>query len=267
MERCCWLGETDGAVPWASGTHIRLIHVPTDHALHSHAGFVHPQWTMGQQEVTGFLGRDDNDLWFATDLSARDSRFITQSVPTTLEVGQTASVEVAMRNLGTETWTPGQYRLGSQNPQDNGSWGLSRGRTDRPVPPGQSTTFQFTVTARTTLGTVAFQWRMLQENITWFGEYAPRSPSPLCFPAAPRPFPTSSNSPARLPPRRSVPPTSPLPLRERERGWPARRHGQAPRSAEATPLPAACPAHPSEPLSVPQSRTGRLEPNSRRNHG
>jgi hypothetical protein len=65
--------------PWASVTHIRLIHVSTDHALHFHAGFAHPQWTMGQPEVTGLLGRDD-DLWFATDLSACHSRFITQSV-------------------------------------------------------------------------------------------------------------------------------------------------------------------------------------------
>jgi hypothetical protein len=65
--------------PWASVTHIRLIHVSTDHALHFHAGFAHPQWTMGQPEVTGLLGRND-DLWFATDLSACHSRFITQSV-------------------------------------------------------------------------------------------------------------------------------------------------------------------------------------------
>jgi dolichyl-phosphate-mannose--protein O-mannosyl transferase len=63
-----WRVETDDAVPWASGTHIRLIHIPTGHALHPHAGFAHPQWTIGQHAVTGNPVRDDNDLWFATDL-------------------------------------------------------------------------------------------------------------------------------------------------------------------------------------------------------
>lgn len=193
-----WRVETDAAVPWASGTHIRLIHIPTDHALHSHAGFAHPQWTMGQQEVTGFPGRDDNDLWFATDLSTRDSRFTTQSVPTTLEVGQTAAVEVAMRNLGTETWTPGQYRLGSQNPQDNGNWGLNRVELTAPVPPGQNTTFKFNVTARTTPGTVAFQWRMLQENITWFGEYTPSIPVSVVLPGGPTTVPDVVELPRTL---------------------------------------------------------------------
>lgn len=64
-----WRLETQGAIPWASGARARLIHVLTDHALHSHAGYSHPQWTMGQQEVTGFVGRDDNDLWFALDVA------------------------------------------------------------------------------------------------------------------------------------------------------------------------------------------------------
>jgi dolichyl-phosphate-mannose--protein O-mannosyl transferase len=42
---------------------MRLIHVNTNHALHSHFGYSHPNWTASQQEVTGFSGRDDNDWW------------------------------------------------------------------------------------------------------------------------------------------------------------------------------------------------------------
>jgi hypothetical protein len=59
-----WRIEIEGGGTWSSGKRMRLIHVGTNHALHSHAGFSHPEWTMGQQEVTGFSDRDDNDWWY-----------------------------------------------------------------------------------------------------------------------------------------------------------------------------------------------------------
>ena len=41
---------------------MRLVHVATGVALHSHRRS-DPQLTAGQQEVTGFDGRDGNDWW------------------------------------------------------------------------------------------------------------------------------------------------------------------------------------------------------------
>lgn len=58
-----WRVEVESAGPWMAGPRARLIHANTNHALHSHEGFFHPEWTMGQQEVTCFPGRDDNDWW------------------------------------------------------------------------------------------------------------------------------------------------------------------------------------------------------------
>lgn len=58
-----WRIEIEGGGNWEFGKRARLIHINTNRALHSHAGFSHPQWTMGQQEVTGFPARDDNDWW------------------------------------------------------------------------------------------------------------------------------------------------------------------------------------------------------------
>jgi len=58
-----WRIEIDGGGSWDDGKRVRLIHVLTNAALHSHSGFSHPSWTAGQQEVTGFAGRDDNDWW------------------------------------------------------------------------------------------------------------------------------------------------------------------------------------------------------------
>jgi C1A family cysteine protease len=169
-----WRVEVDDGGQWDAGNHVRLIHAATDHALHSHGGFLHPEWTMGQQEVTGFPGRDENDLWLVSDLRARDAQFIAQSVPASLVTGEGRDVTVTMRNVGTETWAPGgQYRLGSQSPQDNHTWGTTRVNLALSVAPGQDATFSFRITAPLTTGLAHFRWRMLQEGVEWFGEYAP----------------------------------------------------------------------------------------------
>jgi dolichyl-phosphate-mannose--protein O-mannosyl transferase len=60
-----WRIEVEGGGVWKAGTRIRLIHVNSNHALHSHSGYSHPQWTHGQQEVTSYVGRDDNDFWYS----------------------------------------------------------------------------------------------------------------------------------------------------------------------------------------------------------
>ncbi|MBP6809926.1 MAG: membrane dipeptidase [Saprospiraceae bacterium] len=70
-----WRIEIDGGDTWAANRRIRLIHINTNHALHSHAGHAHPQWTAGQQEVTGFGGRDDNDWWVLTELRVQWESF------------------------------------------------------------------------------------------------------------------------------------------------------------------------------------------------
>ena len=51
----------DGEGRVNDGDTLRLIHCETNCALHSHAD--HPSPTTGQQEVTCFDGRDDNDMW------------------------------------------------------------------------------------------------------------------------------------------------------------------------------------------------------------
>jgi dolichyl-phosphate-mannose--protein O-mannosyl transferase len=63
-----WRVEVEGGGWWTPGKRVRLIHANTNHALHSHSGFSHPSWTAGQQEVTGFAGRDDNDWWYLFEL-------------------------------------------------------------------------------------------------------------------------------------------------------------------------------------------------------
>lgn len=57
-----WRVELVSGSDLVRGSSFRLIHVNTNHALHSHSGHS-TRWTEFQQEVTGFGGRDSNDLW------------------------------------------------------------------------------------------------------------------------------------------------------------------------------------------------------------
>ena len=104
---------------------------------------------------------------------ANDAQFVGQSVPSSMAAGQAYEVTVTMRNSGTEVWTPDAlYRLGSQNPHDNTTWG-GRVLLSGPIAPGEDVVFRFTVTAPATPGVHHFQWLMVQEHVAWFGELTP----------------------------------------------------------------------------------------------
>ncbi|UNK50562.1 DUF6531 domain-containing protein [Lysobacter sp. S4-A87] len=90
--------------------------------------------------------------------------------------GQVQNVTVQMRNTGNTTWTDaGGYRLGSQNPTDNLTWGVSRVGVPGSVAPGEIATFNFNVQAPSTLGYHNFQWRMVRDGYAWFGDQSPNS--------------------------------------------------------------------------------------------
>jgi RHS repeat-associated protein len=102
------------------------------------------------------------------------AEFVWQSVPTVMDAGHSYNVAVQMRNTGSNTWTTGaHYSLGSQNAQDNTTWGMARVSLPSSVAPGASVTFNFTITAPSAPGTYNFQWRMVQDMVEWFGDFTP----------------------------------------------------------------------------------------------
>jgi hypothetical protein len=87
--------------------------------------------------------------------------------------GQTYIVRVTMLNTGANTWTAGNYKLGSQNPANNNTWGLTRINVQGSVPHGQTATFEFG--AAKPVGFPPdyfnFQWQMVQDGgVGYFGE-------------------------------------------------------------------------------------------------
>ena len=108
--------------------------------------------------------------------TGNDAQYVSQSVPATMTVGQTYPVSVSMINTGVNAWTAtGQYRLGSQRPQDNSIWGTGRVSlsSGESIAHGTTKTFSFNVVAPASPGTYNFSWRMLQESVEWFGDYTP----------------------------------------------------------------------------------------------
>jgi hypothetical protein len=102
--------------------------------------------------------------------------FVSQVVPGRVKAGESFEARVTMRNTGSDVWIPDgdhPYRLGSQNPQDNTTWGILRGALDGPVSPGAETTFRLRLKAPHAPGNYPCQWRMVHERVTWFGEATP----------------------------------------------------------------------------------------------
>jgi hypothetical protein len=139
----------------------------------STAGTYNFQWQCFQEGV-GFFGEMSTNVAVQVTSSGggggtNNSAFVSQSVSTSMTTGQTSNVSVTMQNTGTTTWIAGTYKLGSQNPADNTTWGLNRVNLASNVAPGGQATFTFVVAAPATAGTYNFQWRMLQDGVGYFG--------------------------------------------------------------------------------------------------
>jgi uncharacterized protein affecting Mg2+/Co2+ transport len=105
--------------------------------------------------------------------AVNNAAVVSMNYPSSVLVGSTFSATVTMNNNGTTHWVNSNgYNLGSQNPQDNTRWGLGRVGFAGTISPGQSHGFTFNCTAPTTAGSYAFDWKMVQDGVQWFGATA-----------------------------------------------------------------------------------------------
>lgn len=134
---------------------------------------------------------------FAADKAwaAADAQYISQTVPTILNPGETASATIKMKNTGNIVWNgpayPTRYYLGSQNPANNTTWGINRVLLPK-TGTSEVATITFNITAPTTPGNYTFQWQVINViNGSWIGEATPattihiRYPTPTCSYASP----------------------------------------------------------------------------------
>ena len=108
------------------------------------------------------------------------AQVISAYVPSKLQVNTTGTVSVTVKNTGTQSWQKSSLdRLGALNYNSliwsdlNG--GYSKGVTDQRVfldaneviDPGQTKTFQFSITAPSEEGTYTFSAGMVRDGVTW----------------------------------------------------------------------------------------------------
>lgn len=113
-----------------------------------------------------------NNAAYAMALSAMtvfrdDAQLVANSIPATMTAGLTYSVSITMKNTSYLTWNTADYKLGAVD--DSDPFASSRQLISTVVAPGQNNTWTFNMTAPATTGTYTTDWRMVQENVNWFG--------------------------------------------------------------------------------------------------
>jgi len=140
------------------------------------AGTYNFQWQMWNS-TSGFFGALTPNIAVQVGSGGggtNNAAFVSQTVPSSMIIGDTSLVSVTMTNTGTTTWAPGTYMLGSLNPQGNVTWGLNQAAlSGPPVTPGAQVTISFNVTPPSTPGTYNFQWGMMQSGVGYFGAATP----------------------------------------------------------------------------------------------
>jgi MYXO-CTERM domain-containing protein len=96
----------------------------------------------------------------------------------TLPINGAASGCIELKNIGTETWSPGKTFLGTTKERDRKSavrgadW-VSDNRAatiDKDVPRGATGKFCFSFKAPATVGTITEYFGLVQEGVTWFAD-------------------------------------------------------------------------------------------------
>jgi hypothetical protein len=106
-----------------------------------------------------------------TDFINTNSKFVTQNVQSEMDAGQTYDVTVIMKNTGSTTWKPGDYKLkvSTKGGDNTGDWSVANVELSGDVYPNSEVTFNFKVTAPAKDGTYNFQCQTVKEG-KYFGE-------------------------------------------------------------------------------------------------
>ena len=106
----------------------------------------------------------------AVALAADATRYVSQTVPSTVKAGATFNVTVTMRNVGTNTWTQaGGYVLAPASGYPTWNVTAIPLAVSDSIAPGSSKTFTFAATAPPTPGTYSMRFQM-EKGSTFFGD-------------------------------------------------------------------------------------------------
>ncbi len=99
---------------------------------------------------------------------------VSVEAPSQVMAGQPFQATVVYKNSGSRVWSSKTvHRLGSQAPRDNTHWGLNRVELPHDIALGETLTLHLQLRAPAQPGVYPFQWRMVQDTATWFGQFTP----------------------------------------------------------------------------------------------
>lgn len=102
-------------------------------------------------------------------------QIVSQSIPSTMVVGEFYNVSITLKNEGSKTWLKNKVRLGTKNPDNNTIWGTNRLDLPYDVAPGQTVTVQAVLgTPSSESGVYPIQVQLIVDEQYWIG-----SPSQL----------------------------------------------------------------------------------------
>jgi|GEM_PF-1225358 subtilisin family serine protease len=133
----------------------------------STAGVYNFQWRMRNGTLKINHGEFSPNVAIPVSSNTLNSQYLGQSVPNTVQAGQTFPVTVTMRNTGTAPWTRTEnFVLASEEPFANTTWGQNTVRLtlSENIANGQQKVFSWNAKAPTTPGTYKFRWRMRYGN-------------------------------------------------------------------------------------------------------
>ncbi|MEM7585052.1 MAG: NBR1-Ig-like domain-containing protein [Acidobacteriota bacterium] len=150
------------------------------------AGDYETDWRMISEVACG------GDGWFGDVVSKTISvtcsdtdaaQIVSHTLPAAMACSETRPVEVRVRNTGTTTWTSAAgYRLGAVGGSDPLRHNIRVALPDGvAIAPGDEHVFSFDLVADPAMtGDQVTDWRMLQENVQWFGATAASTVAVSC---------------------------------------------------------------------------------------
>lgn len=132
------------------------------------------QWQLQREDR--FFGPPTPAQRVIVESGSNRVKFISQVVPSAMDVGGEYTVMVQFKNLGKTNWSGASgYQLVAQNPTRNRTWGVDHVKldSDRSVPPGEVATIRFKMNAPLQAGEYDFQWQLYNEKLGFFGERTP----------------------------------------------------------------------------------------------
>lgn len=142
----------------------------------STAGTYNFRWRMFQEGI-GTFGPASGNVVVQVIKRQHAARFISQTVPTNVTVGAPFTVQVTMKNVGTNTWTAGGGYALTPAP-GSPAWGVTfvHLSPNETIPPGGQKTFTFSCTAPAYQGSYTLRWRMHRSSNAWAGYFGDQTP-------------------------------------------------------------------------------------------